>query len=214
MNFKVILTGVVMAGAVLFTSCGQKEAKTTEGAAATNETTEVAGDAMSYSINAEASTVGWTGTMLGLYSHNGTVALKEGNVELNGNNLVGGSFTIDLSAITPLDEGYGDAQGSRKEDLIGHLSSPDFFDVANFPTATFTIKSVSGNTAKGILNLRGTEGEETVENISITEENGVMILNGDITFNRKSYGAMFDMPVADKVLSDDIKIDVSLKTQA
>ncbi|MBK8659129.1 MAG: YceI family protein [Bacteroidetes bacterium] len=59
-----------------------------------------------------------------------------------------------------------------KKSLLGHLSSPDFFDIANNPTASFVISSVEGNTAKGTLTIRGKANEETLTNVTLTEADG------------------------------------------
>jgi polyisoprenoid-binding protein YceI len=202
---NLILMGIAALGLSL-ASCGG-ETK--------NETVaETEGVAKVLAVDTDQSTLAWTGTMLGLYSHNGTINLSSGSLEMTGEQVSGGSFVIDMTSIIPLDSGYGKDPGSTSADLVGHLSSGDFFDVANNPTATFQILSVEGNKASGKMKLRGTEGEETIENISISGTEGNYTITGDITFDRKKYGAMFDMPVADKVLSNDIKLNISLKTKA
>ena len=62
--------------------------------------------------------------------------------------------------------------------------------------------------------MRGISNEETIENVTITPEgdNAVRIA-GSVTFDRKKYNVSFDMPVKDKVLSNDIvlKVDILAK---
>jgi polyisoprenoid-binding protein YceI len=60
---------------------------------------------------------------------------------------------IDMGTINPTDENY--SEDRPKENLVGHLSAPDFFDVANFPTASFVIKETTGSTVSGDLTIRG-----------------------------------------------------------
>ena len=110
-----------------------------------------------------------------------------------------------------LDSNY--PEGKTPADLLGHLSSQDFFDIANNPTATFNITSADSVSVTGTLNLRGTENEETVNDLSISEADGGYAITGTLVFDRKIYGAMFDMTVPDMVLSDDIALNISIKTK-
>ena len=92
------------------------------------------------------------------------------------------------------------------EDLVNHLSTGDFFLVEEFPTASFTIKSHTGNTLVGDLSIRGNTKEETVELSSISiDENGVTG-EGVLVFNRQDYDVKWEHYVEDYVLSDDIEI--------
>ena len=48
--------------------------------------------------------------------------LKSGTVEMKGEEITGGEFTIDMTSLKTADS----------EKLQGHLKSPDFFDVEKF----------------------------------------------------------------------------------
>ncbi len=137
MNSKKILVGAMVLGAAFFSSCGNQETKTASDSHEAHEQSDEIGskDAkpVEYTVNASASKVAWEGTMLGLYSHNGLIGLKEGSIEMNGTELIAGSFVIDMTSIQTLDDRYGTDEGSRSEDLIGHLSSDQFFDIGNHP---------------------------------------------------------------------------------
>ena len=157
-------------------------------------------------INSDGSSVEWKGEVLGMKSHTGTVKLSEGNLTVKEGAITGGKFTVDLSTITPTDSTY-DADNTR-EKLVGHLSSPDFFNVAEFPTATFEITEVAGSDLKGNLTIRGISHEETVKNVVIDAEAGTV--SGVLTFDRSKYDVSFKMPVADLVLSNDIPLNVKI----
>lgn len=161
-----------------------------------------------YTLDAAGSQVIWRGDMVKMYYHEGSIALKEGSISTKGGQLTGGSFIVDMNTIVPLDSNY--PPDKPKENLVGHLSSPDFFDIANNPTAQFEIKSVTGNEATGILTLRGKSNEETVKNIVLTETAEGVTATGELTFDRKKYGVAFDMPVKDMLLSNDIILKISL----
>ncbi len=202
-NLKTLIPALICAVA-FFASCNNKPAE---------ETTAVAVDSTgveaTYTVNADSTSfVLWKGVMLGVKEHTGKVSFKEGSVTVKGGQLVSGTFTTDLGTIAPLDTNYN--KQATKEKLIGHLSSPDFFDVVNFPTASFVIKAVNGNSATGTLTVRGKSNDETLNNIVVTETDGVLKATGQLKFDRKKYDVKFDMPVKDMVISNDIELNIEL----
>jgi len=171
---------------------------------------EAGGEASTMSVNSESSRIVWEGTMLGVYSHSGTVALQEGTLEVMGDDIVGGEFVVDLTTMTPTDENYNPEEGKTKEKLVGHLSSDDFFNVSEYPTAKFVITSydAENNTITGDLTVRGKTHEETVENVSFDPNSGTA--TGTLTFDRTKYDVNFQMTAQDMVLSDDIELQIEL----
>lgn len=196
---------IAATGTLFLASCGSNNqpAETAENEATQTETAEVT----SADINLAESSVKWEGEMLGIKAHWGYITLKEASVEMTGDKVSGGSFTVDMTSIDPKDDVYTEEQTPEK--LVGHLSSADFFDVENHPTASFEITSVSedGATAKGNLTVRGITNEETVENISVADG----MVNGTLTFDRKKYDVSWDAPMKDAVLSDEIPLTIALK---
>ncbi|MBL7779214.1 MAG: YceI family protein [Chitinophagales bacterium] len=195
----------VFTAVLLLASCNNKPAETE------TTTTEPTGTAVTYTVNADStSVIKWKGEMLGVKEHFGTLGFKEGSFTVTGGALSGGSFVADLSSIKPTDSNFDEKKGSTPEKLVGHLSSPDFFDVANFPTASFKIDSVSGNTATGTLTVRGKSNTETLTDIVINETETGVTASGKLKFDRKKYDVAFDMPVKDMVISNDITLTVEL----
>lgn len=117
-----------------------------------------------FTIDAANSSVKWTGTMLGVKSHHGQVGLTEGKLTLKGPSIQGGRFVVDMSSITAQDSAYApdDAKQGTRAMLLGHLASPDFFDVASHPQATFEITSVEADALVGNLTIRGVTNQEVV----------------------------------------------------
>jgi polyisoprenoid-binding protein YceI len=167
------------------------------------------GDA-ALTVDVASSKLLWKGEMLGLYSHNGQINFTSGKVNLKDGKIVSGDVIIDMNSIKPLDESYEATGQKTKEGLVGHLSSPDFFDIANNPTANFAITSITGNSGKGNLTLRGTTLEETIQDIVVTPQGESVKINGSVTFDRTKYGVKFAMPVKEKVLSNDIIINFEI----
>ena len=197
----------------MFVACGtgnKSDTSTTEAAEEAAPPAEEKINISNASIDLAQSMVAWKGEMLGVYSHEGTLKFSEGTVSVSDGEITGGSFVVDMTSMVPTDENYKPEEGQTKEKLVGHLSSDDFFAVADNPTASFTISEISGNTAKGTLTVRGKSGEETVENLSISKEGEVVKMTGTLKFNRKEYDVAFDHPVQEMVISDEVQLNIEL----
>lgn len=129
LNFSAILVL-----AIFISSCASGGDKTKTGEA--QNVSAIQGD-VSINLDLQNSRLEWEGYKP-TGKHNGTVQIKSGKVELKDGNIVGGSFEIDLNTIKVLD--LTDPDYNKK--LTGHLLSPDFFDVAKYPGASFSITSV------------------------------------------------------------------------
>ena len=106
-------------------------------------------------INTEVSSVNWVGKKV-TGQHEGAIKIKEGVLNLHDGHLSGGTIVIDMTSITCTD--LKPDKGAKK--LIGHLNSPDFFDVVNHTTATLKIigfKLIEGNEylITGMLTIKG-----------------------------------------------------------
>ncbi len=129
---KVILPLALTASFFACTNAPEKDK------AATGDKQEVkSADGTSYTADASSS-VTWTGTKVN-GTHTGTFKLKDGSLAVKEGTLTGGSFTIDVASLSNTDLA---ADTSGKAKLEGHLKSPDFFDVAKYPTARFEITGV------------------------------------------------------------------------
>ncbi len=212
MKTKTLMVATIFATSLGLTSCGGSgEVEETT----SNDTTEVVVEETekTVNVNLEASNVHWKGEMLGVYSHEGDINLKEASLTMKGDKVTGGNFVVDMTTMTPTDENYNPKEGKTPEQLVGHLQSPDFFDVANHPTASFVVNSVEGNVATGKLTVRGKEGEEKVENVNVAVDGNNVTITGTLTFNRQNYDVSYMPAAQDMVLSNDIILTIEIKGQ-
>src|SRR5262245_18851062 len=90
---------------LIITSCGGNGSgdgdKTTDSTAV-----DTSGKEMSYAIDTTASRVSWSGTMIGLQTHRGTLNFKGGNLTTKGGRLTGGEFTVDMLHYMMTDSNY------------------------------------------------------------------------------------------------------------
>ena len=190
---------------ILVSSCGNTETKKLE---TPLEIQELDTALQSLIINTSNSSVEWKGVMVGIYSHNGFVSIKEGNLIYQGNSITGGSITIDMETMTQSDSLYK----TEENKLVAHLESPDFFDVANFPTATFEITSSDLGTKKvyGNLTVKGITESEVVENVIFDVE--TKSATGTLKFDRQKYGVTYKGSKKDMLVGDEVEMTISLKT--
>lgn len=166
------------------------------------------------------SKLGWVGKKV-LGQHNGVIKLKSGVVDIDGNNLKGGSFEVDMTSIVV--EDVKDPKSNA--DLTGHLKSDDFFGVANHGTAIFKITSVKPLADKsqgtheitGDLTIKGATHPVTFP-ATIEFKGKQASAKGKMTVDRTKYdiryrSLKFFGDIGDKAINDNFEIDLDLKTK-
>lgn len=166
---------------------------------------------MNYALDTEGTKVMWRGEVAGVYGHEGMINVAEGAVAVKGETITGGSIVIDMTSIMPTDSAsYKDEDGRRASDLVGHLTTGDFFLVEEFPTASFVIKSHTGNQLVGDLTVRGTTKEVSATISSMEVSNEGLSATADLVFNRQDFGVSWVHYMKDMVLSDDITLKIEV----
>ncbi|MCB9241621.1 MAG: YceI family protein [Flavobacteriales bacterium] len=194
----------------LFLAACSNSTKTTE---AGNE--EVAAqsteEATSYTVNASESSVKWLGAKLFDTKHTGTVAVKEGELSVVNGFIQSGKFVIDMTTITETNNDNAEMAGK----LVGHLKSGDFFQVDSFPTASFEVVSVNGNTITGNLTIKGiTKSIEIPADVQIAENR--LTASSSFTINRNDWGITWGsaaQPIdflKDNLIKEEIQFDINL----
>ncbi len=166
-------------------------------------------------VIASKSKVEWTGEKLA-GKHNGTVPLKSGKLEFEGNKLKGGTFELDLENLQ-----VTDLTGEWKDKLTAHLKNADFFDTTTHKTATLVIKDVQFGkggvyNVVGDLTIKGITKPVTFDATS-KEGKSDVTFKSKIKFDRTAYdikynsGKFFDpKTLADKMIKDEVVVDVNL----
>ena len=213
---KPVFALTAVAAVMTFISCGPsaEEIAAQKEKAVQDSIAAAASMEHTWTIDPAASKLTWAGTMIGVKTHTGVMNITSGSLLTKGNTVTGGDFLVNLKMeATALTDTFYAPDGSKqgtKDNLLGHLMSPDFFAVDSFPTATFKITSVTANTATGDLTVHGKTNSETVTDIVVTTDASGAKASGKLVFNRQKYGLIWDSGSKDYVLSDDITLNVEL----
>ena len=111
-----------------------------------------------WDIDASHSTVGFSVRHLGVSDVHGAFGTITGTVVYDPDNVQASTVTASVGA---------DSVNTREPKRDGHLKSPDFFDVAKFPTMTFkskkVVKTATGVAIAGDLTIHGVTKEVTFD---------------------------------------------------
>jgi polyisoprenoid-binding protein YceI len=94
-----------------------------------------------YKVDAAATKVVWEGKKV-LGKHNGTISVKSGSLTLTGEVITAGEIVVDMKTIVNTDIPTDTKENKETNaKLVGHLSSPDFFNVEKYPESKLVIKT-------------------------------------------------------------------------
>lgn len=196
----------------LLSACGNNATTATD---AENAAAAGAG-AATYKIDAASSEVHWHGSKLA-YGHSGLISLTDGSLSIENGNLTAGNFTIDMKTMKEV--GAKDEESAGK--LVGHLASPDFFDVEKFPTSKFEVTGSTAQATDSTTHL--VKGNLTIKGVSkniefpakVTVAGDDVTATASFTINRNdwgvTYGSGLSGAIGDNIIGDNIDYKVSLK---
>lgn len=173
-----------------------------------------------YTVDPKPSELKWIGRKV-TGSHNGTVNIKSGEIQVANNTIADGMIVIDMPSIKVLD--LTDPGANAK--LTNHLKSDDFFGVDKFPTAAFDITEVKpiaeakagGPTHQitGNLMVKGKTHPSSFP-ATVSMKDGTLQatasgINIDRTLYDIRYGSgKFFQNLGDKMIYDDFTIDFKI----
>lgn len=137
-------------------------------------------------------------------SHEGSFSKLSGSAALSGDQVQSVSFSVDTSSLQ-----------TDADKLTEHVKSPDFLDVAKFPTATFKSTSIvakpSGaatHEVTGDLTMHGVTQQLTFPaTINVTADS--VTGRAEVAINRQKFGVVYPgMP--DDLIKDEVVLQPSL----
>ncbi len=139
-------------------------------------------------------------------SHEGTFGEFTGQIDYAGTEAKQIRFEVDTNSVK-----------TDAAKLDKHLKSPDFFDTAKFPKATFQSTSIAPLTGgangatheiTGILNMHGVEKSIKFPARVEMDANGIRA-RSEFTIQRKDWGIVYQ-GAPDKVIKDDVLMKIDL----
>ena len=151
----------------------------------------------------------WKGTKVTGF-HEGTVDIKSGSLLVDNEAISGGNFVLDMNTISSTD-----LEGEYKGNLDGHLKNEDFFNVTEFPEATFQITQVTaGSSANNVviagnLTIKGISKNVTFDaDVEELTETTVKV-KADFNITRAEWGVNYSGK-QDDLISKEINFKVNL----
>ena len=181
------------------------KSKAVTGEATTAASPQTAGQGQKYSINRQNSKIDFVASKV-TGSHNGSFKEFSGVIDYAGQPEKSRvSVTIDMNSVAT------DADG-----LTQHLKTPDFFDVAKFPQATFTSTEIkaggdkgASHTVTGNFQLHGvTKAISFPATISATADS--VSVESTFAINRKDFGINF-AGATDNAIRDNVVMSLHIK---
>jgi polyisoprenoid-binding protein YceI len=138
-------------------------------------------------------------------SHNGSFKQFAGQIDLNAAAVPNSRVTIDIETSSVV---------ADDDQLTGHLKTPDFFDVAKFPKATFVSTKIEPGSAADSYNVTGNFDLHGVKKsisfpatIKLTPDKATV--DAEFSINRKDFGIVY-AGKADDLIRDGVVIKLSL----
>lgn len=204
------LSILIFATAVMAFGCANPAAnkpKATVSDAAPESSPSNASNAESLPITTENSKIEFVAAKV-TRSHHGSFKQFSGTIDLVSNSPEQSRVTIDIQTSSVVTDDDG---------LTNHLKTPDFFDVAKFPKATFTSTKIepgsSGgatHTVTGNFDLHGLKKSISFPaTIQITADS--VSVNAEFSINRKDWGLLYPGK-ADDLIRDGVVIKLNIKS--
>ncbi len=196
----------------LAAACGQNEVANSPAAeiqetTATDTTATASSSTPSVAVDVvkEKSSIKFTASNP-VTTHEGAFQNFTGRAHFAGANAQGIEFDVDTASVK-----------TDAEKLDGHLKSPDFFDVAKFPKATFKSTSITPASGQadgathevtGTLNMHGVE--KTIKfpaKVQTTPEG--LHATSEFSIDRNDWGIVYK-GAPDKIIRDEVQMKIDL----
>lgn len=170
-------------------------------------------------INPDKSFIHWKATKPG-GGHVGIVKFSSGYVKFDNDKVTGGEFVADMSTITDEDLKVNE----MKNMLENHLKSSDFFDIAQFPTAVFSLKQVVmlpddpvfAMQISGPLTIKGISNDVSFRIKPVSEITPLSFTTDEVILNRTHWKINYNSKsifksITDKIIHDDFELSVTIE---
>jgi polyisoprenoid-binding protein YceI len=172
--------------------------------------------AQMYQVDTDKSVVKWVGSKP-TGTHEGTLKLSKGVINVEGENVIGGDFAFDMTSIKNTD-----LPAEKQGDLEGHLMAGDFFEVEKFPGGNFKITDVKAgsdiegatHSITGNLKLKGITKSVTLPATVKMSGNELKAVTPPFTIDRTEWDIVYASAgigtIKDKIINDEIGLTLEI----
>ncbi|MBK6265107.1 YceI family protein [Marivirga sp. S37H4] len=162
------------------------------------------------SINTTKSKIDWIATeMRGAKSRTGKISLIDGYFLTTNNEIAGGKFIVDMETMDVTDMPVHEKIALKN--LINHLKSDDFFNVAFYPVSILEITSVESLETDSLKISGNLSIREITRNIEFVARQNEKHFTAQFTFNRLDWNIAYEGSWADKTLIDkEVELSISV----
>lgn len=207
MKIKLFLLSLATAGVLV--ACGEK--KDADKAETGEKKEAAAAEGNAVALDAKASYVEWIATKEVGGGHQGKFYIKpeESKVTVKDGKVTSAVLVFDLTKFEITDKQA--LPKDKQEQLVGHLSSKDFFNVEKFPTAKFELVSIEGENVTGNLTLLGQTKSYTFKaDVKVDGEKVSAIAT--TTIDRTVWGMKYNPDQA--VIKNEVELNINLMSSA
>ena len=146
-------------------------------------------------------------------SHDFVFKTWKGYAALNDGAVAGGNLGFEIKTESVVADEGNRSKWTPK--LEKHMKDPDFFDVAKFPTATFTSSEITATPGKpdavtvtGLLTIKGIAKTVTFP-ATVRQAEGKLSAEAALTINRQDFGIAYPGK-PDNLIQDDVVITIKV----
>lgn len=168
-----------------------------------------------FKVSADDTKISWEGKKRIGGAHHGSLKVKSGTMQVDGEKLVGGEVMIDMKSLK--NEDLTD-EGMNKK-LVGHLNSDDFFSTDKHGTATLKINKVEKEKddnfkISGDLTIKGIKKPITFPakvhaGKDMVHSTGTMTVDRTL-YNIKYNSLKFFSAIGDKAIEDNFTVSFDI----
>lgn len=154
--------------------------------------------------------IAWSGSMPAA-THTGLVSPESFDVAIGEDGAIESlDVVLDMNSID-----VTDLEGSKREKLMKHLRSEDFFYVEKYPTARFRMDEFRDGELYGTITIRGISRDFSIPVDVRGHPDRGYILKGAFTFDRQNFDVNYQNSgffgvAKDKIIRDEVEVDIEL----
>lgn len=170
-------------------------------------------------VDVGASIVNWKGTKFwGLGKHEGSIRLSSGYLVIEDEKIVSARFVIDMNSMQITDMPRHETVPRNR--LLRHLKSEDFFHVAAYPVAIYSVHESSAirqgtMRIQGTLFMRGVSHPVELDASVVENSDDYFEVEASFTINRQDWGVAYrGSSLTNDLVDDTIYLDLKLVARA